>query len=108
MEGDVYKRQQLVRNNIFMFRPRHGGGYEKLGVQEIEEKYLSLIHILKVAVFSSRNILGFCVGQEDCFRLFAWLQLVTKYIGRGEQFYPCLLYTSGKPTETLEEAQRYR
>ena len=30
---------QLVRNNVFMFRPRHGGGYEKLGVQEIEEKY---------------------------------------------------------------------
>ena len=29
---------------------------------------------MKVAVFSSRNILGFCVGQEDCFRLFAWLQ----------------------------------
>src|SRR5574344_1493803 len=43
---------------------------------------------MKVAVFASHNILGFCVGQEDSFRLFAWLQLVTKHICRGEQLYP--------------------
>ncbi len=49
---------------------------------------LSFPQSVEIAVFASRNILGFCVGQEDSFRLFAWLQLVTKHIGRGEQFYP--------------------
>ena len=29
----------MFLTDSFMFRPRHGGGYEKLGVQEIEEKY---------------------------------------------------------------------
>lgn len=30
---------QLVRENVFMYRPRHGGGYEILGTKEIAEKY---------------------------------------------------------------------
>ncbi len=30
---------QLVRENVFQFRPRHGGGYEKLGPKEVCEKY---------------------------------------------------------------------
>ena len=28
---------QLVRENVFMYRPRHGGGYEILGTKEIAE-----------------------------------------------------------------------
>ena len=31
---------QLVRNNVFMFRPRHGGGYEKLGVMTLKGKVI--------------------------------------------------------------------
>ena len=51
---------QLVRNNVFMFRPRHGGGYEKLGVQEIEEKYsitspLQVIDLLALMGDSADN-----------------------------------------------------
>lgn len=30
---------QLVRDNVFIFRPRHGGGYEKMGPKEVNEKY---------------------------------------------------------------------
>jgi len=30
---------QLIGKNVFMYRPRHGGGYEKVGVEGIREKY---------------------------------------------------------------------
>ena len=30
---------QLVRDNVYQFRPRHGGGYEKIGPKEVCEKY---------------------------------------------------------------------
>jgi DNA polymerase-1 len=30
---------QLIRDNVFMYRPRHGGGYDVIGNKEIEEKY---------------------------------------------------------------------
>ena len=30
---------QLVGENVFIFRPRHGGGYEKMGVHEVKEKF---------------------------------------------------------------------
>ena len=30
---------QLVRDNVFIFRPRHGGGYETMGPKEVCEKY---------------------------------------------------------------------
>ena len=30
---------QLVTNNVFIFRPRHGGGYETMGPEEVKAKY---------------------------------------------------------------------
>lgn len=30
---------QLIQKNVFMYRPRHGGGYDTIGEQDIEEKY---------------------------------------------------------------------
>ena len=30
---------QLVKNTVKMYRPRHGGGYEIMGIDEIKEKY---------------------------------------------------------------------
>ena len=30
---------QLIAPNVFMFKPRHGGGYDKIGESEIKEKY---------------------------------------------------------------------
>lgn len=66
---------QLVRNNVFMFRPRHGGGYEKLGVQEIEEKYsitspLQVIDLLALMGDSADNFPG-CpgVGEKTAIKL---------------------------------------
>lgn len=30
---------QLISPNVFMYRPRHGGGYDVVGTEEIKEKY---------------------------------------------------------------------
>ena len=30
---------QLIRSNVFMYRPRHGGGYDIIGEKEVQEKY---------------------------------------------------------------------
>ena len=30
---------QLISPNVFMFRPRHGGGYDVVGAKEVKEKY---------------------------------------------------------------------
>ena len=66
---------QLVRDNVFMFRPRHGGGYEKLGVAEIEEKNsisspLQIIDLLALMGDSADNFPG-CpgVGEKTAIKL---------------------------------------
>ena len=66
---------QLVRDNVYMFRPRHGGGYEKLGVEEIEEKYsiaspLHEIDLLALMGDSADNFPG-CpgVGEKTAVKL---------------------------------------
>ena len=30
---------QLVSDHVYIFRPRHGGGYETMGVEEVKQKY---------------------------------------------------------------------
>ena len=30
---------QLIQENVYMYRPRHGGGYDIIGTQEVEAKY---------------------------------------------------------------------
>ena len=30
---------QLIRDNVYMYRPRHGGGYDIIGPKEVSEKY---------------------------------------------------------------------
>lgn len=30
---------QLISPNVFMYRPRHGGGYDVVGTKEVKEKY---------------------------------------------------------------------
>ncbi len=30
---------QLIRPNVYMYRPRHGGGYEQIGEKQIQDKY---------------------------------------------------------------------
>ena len=60
---------QLVTEHIFMYRPRHNGGFEKLGPQEICEKYglqnqRQVIDLLGLMGDSSDNIPG-CKGVGE-------------------------------------------
>ena len=66
---------QLVKENVYMYRPQHGGGYEKLGVKEIEEKYgitspLQVIDLLALMGDSADNFPG-CpgVGEKTAVKL---------------------------------------
>ena len=60
---------QLVTKHIFMYRPRHTGGFEKLGPQEVCEKYglqnqSQVIDLLGLMGDSSDNIPG-CKGVGE-------------------------------------------
>ncbi len=60
---------QLVSEHIFMYRPRHTGGFEKMGVAEVCEKYgltnqAQVIDLLGLMGDSSDNIPG-CVGVGE-------------------------------------------
>ena len=66
---------QLVRDNIFQFRPRHGGGYEKMGPKEVCAKYGientdQIIDLLALMGDSSDNFPG-CpgVGEKTAVKL---------------------------------------
>ncbi len=60
---------QLIRKNVYMYRPRHGGGYDKIGVSEIKEKYgidrpEQVIDLLALMGDSSDNYPG-CPGVGE-------------------------------------------
>ena len=66
---------QLVEENIFMYRPKHSGGYEILGVEEVKAKYglenqSQVIDLLGLMGDSSDNIPG-CpgVGEKTAVKL---------------------------------------
>lgn len=68
---------QLVGNNIFMYRPRHNGGYEKMGEAEVCAKYelqstAQIIDYLGLMGDASDNIPG-CpgVGPKTAVKLLA-------------------------------------
>lgn len=60
---------QLVSEHVFMYRPRHNGGFETLGVEEVKEKYglesqNQVIDLLGLMGDSSDNIPG-CPGVGE-------------------------------------------
>ena len=66
---------QLVEENVFMYRPKHSGGYEILGVEEVKAKYglenqEQVIDLLGLMGDSSDNIPG-CpgVGEKTAVKL---------------------------------------
>ena len=66
---------QLVRENVFQYRPRHGGGYEKMGPKEVCAKYGientdQIIDLLALMGDSSDNFPG-CpgVGEKTAVKL---------------------------------------
>ena len=66
---------QLVRDNVFMYRPRHGGGYETLDPAGVEAKYSianpqQMIDLLGLMGDASDNVPG-CpgVGEKTAVKL---------------------------------------
>lgn len=60
---------QLISDNVYMFRPRHGGGYDKIGPKEIHEKYgidhpSQVIDLLALMGDSADNFPG-CPGVGE-------------------------------------------
>jgi len=60
---------QLVSNHIFMYRPRFGGGYETLGIEDVKKKFEidnvnQIIDLLGLMGDSSDNIPG-CPGVGE-------------------------------------------
>ncbi|MBQ8713575.1 MAG: DNA polymerase I [Prevotella sp.] len=66
---------QLVKENVFIFRPRHGGGYETIGIEEVKAKYgipstMAVIDLLALMGDSADNFPG-CpgVGEKTAVKL---------------------------------------
>ena len=66
---------QLVKDNVFMYRPRHGGGYEVMGPEEVKAKYGipstdAVIDLLALMGDSADNFPG-CpgVGEKTAVKL---------------------------------------
>ena len=66
---------QLVRHNVFIYRPRHGGGYEVMGPEQVKEKYAipsteTVIDLLALMGDSADNFPG-CpgVGEKTAVKL---------------------------------------
>jgi DNA polymerase-1 len=94
---------QLVKPNVFIFRPRHGGGYETLGEKEIEEKYsittpLQVIDILALMGDTADNFPG-CpgIGEKTAIKLISDFGDVENLLSKTEQL-------KGKLKEKVENA----
>lgn len=82
---------QLVTDHIFVFRPRHTGGFEKLGPQEVCEKYglqnqLQVIDLLGLMGDSSDNIPG-CkgVGEKTAVQLLQQFGSIDNLLANTDQ-----------------------
>lgn len=82
---------QLVTEHIFMFRPRHTGGFEKLGPQEVCEKYglqsqSQVIDLLGLMGDSSDNIPG-CkgVGEKTAVQLLQQFGSIENLLANTDQ-----------------------
>ena len=82
---------QLVSSQVKMYRPRHGGGYEIMGEEEIKEKYgidnpLQVIDLLALMGDSADNFPG-CpgVGEKTAVKLIAQFGNVENLISHTDQ-----------------------
>ena len=82
---------QLVTEHIFMFRPRHSGGFEKLGPKEVCEKYglqnqSQVIDLLGLMGDSSDNIPG-CkgVGEKTAVQLLQQFGSIENLLANTDQ-----------------------
>ena len=82
---------QLVTKHVFMYRPRHTGGFEKLGPQEVCEKYglthqSQVIDLLGLMGDSSDNIPG-CkgVGEKTAVQLLQQFGSIENLLANTDQ-----------------------
>ena len=94
---------QLVRPNVYMYRPRHGGGYETMGPDEVNQKYnisspLQVIDLLALMGDSADNFPG-CpgVGEKTASKLI-------NEFGTVEQLLENTAQLKGKMREKVEGA----
>lgn len=94
---------QLIRPNVFMYRPRHGGGYDKIGEKEIQQKYgiagsAQVIELLALMGDSSDNYPG-CpgVGEKTA------VKLINEF-GTCENLIANTEHLKGKMREKVENA----
>ena len=93
---------QLVRDNVFIFRPRHGGGYETMGPAEVNAKYgltspSQVIDLLALMGDSADNFPG-CpgVGPKTATKLIAQFGSIDNLLNNTSQL-------KGKLRENVEE-----
>ena len=93
---------QLVTENVKIYRPRHGGGYEVMGPKEVTEKYgittpLQVIDLLALMGDSADNFPG-CpgVGEKTATKLISDFGDVKSLIERSSEI-------KGKLREKVEE-----
>ena len=96
---------QLVSNNVFMFKPKHGGGFETLGEKEIDEKYSiasprQVIDLLALMGDSADNFPG-CpgVGEKTAIKLISQFGSVDNLLANTDQL-------KGKMKEKVEGARK--
>ena len=94
---------QLVTDNVYIFRPRHGGGYEKMGVEEVCQKYdittpLQVIDLLALMGDSSDNFPG-CpgVGEKTASKLIKQFGNIDNLLSHTDE-------VKGKLREKIEAA----
>ena len=94
---------QLVSDNVFMFRPRHGGGYETMGPAEVCQKYdlsstSQVIDLLALMGDSADNFPG-CpgVGPKTAAKLIAQFGSIDNMLANSSQI-------KGKLREKVEGA----
>lgn len=82
---------QLIKGNVFMYRPRHGGGYEILGENEVEAKYgisspIQVIDLLSLMGDAADNFPG-CpgVGEKTAVKLINQFGSVEELLKRTDE-----------------------
>ena len=94
---------QLVRSNVYMYKPRHGGGYDIIGESEIEEKYgiptpAEVIDLLALMGDSADNFPG-CpgVGEKTAVKLINQFGNIDNMLNHTDEL-------KGKMREKVENA----
>lgn len=94
---------QLVRSNVYMYKPRHGGGYDIIGESEIEEKYgiptpAQVIDLLALMGDSADNFPG-CpgVGEKTAVKLINQFGNIDNMLSHTDEL-------KGKMREKVENA----